>query len=192
LLALPALLLSACAGPTANAPRTPALAHASDWTTVGGVPLVKQQGRSDCGSAALAMVLGHFDPNTNPAEIRAALGPLDDNAPSSGLTAGSLRDLARQRGLEAYVIQASFADLRNELERGHPVLVGLYRIIGNRGYPHYEVIAGINPRDEKVLTADPATGWREESFQKFGARWGLSKSLAIVIFPPEERPLAKK
>ena len=192
MIALPALVLSDCAGHIANAPSTPALTHAAEWTTVAGVPLVRQQGRSDCGSAALAMVLGHFDPNTTPAEIRAALGPLDDRDQTSGLTAASLRNVARAHGLEAYVIQAGFADLRTELERGHPVLVGLYRVVGNRGYPHYEVIAGINPGDQKVLTADPATGWREESFQKFGARWGLSKGLAIVIFPPEERPLARR
>jgi ABC-type bacteriocin/lantibiotic exporter with double-glycine peptidase domain len=205
---LPALILSsllfvACATvapATAVAPRL-----SEPWAQVSGVNLVRQQSRSDCGSAALAMVLSHFDPSIDAASVRRQLGSGDeknagkladqdaDKDKEPGIAAGRLRDVARARGLRAYVIEASLTDLANEIGKGHPVLVGLYRIVGQRAFPHYEVVAGLNRRDQQVLTVDPAEGWRQESVKDFAMRWHLARNLAIVIFPDQSRnpPVAR-
>jgi predicted double-glycine peptidase len=200
---LSALALVACAGRLPGAGPTPALPTAEPWTKVPGIILVRQEGRSDCGSAALATVLSRFDPQIDPARVRTAVGPSTVPAPAGkilaqatsnarpgdGIAAGRLRDVARAEGLQSFVIEATFADLAHELSAGRPVLVGLYRVVGDRGYPHYEVVAGINPRDQQVLLADPATGWRKEALAQFSARWRLARNLAVVILghPPVAR-----
>ena len=192
-LSLLALSALACATSAPGADTAPRLSQ--DWAQVPQVTLVRQQRRSDCGSAALTMVLAHFDPRTEVTQVRQTLGSGDgksagkiaepDTDQQAGIAAGRLRDLARAQGLKAYVIEATFADLAHEIGLGHPVLVGLYRIVGNRGFPHYEVVAGINPRDQMLLLADPAEGWRKEAFSRFAARWQLAHNLAVVIFPAE-------
>jgi predicted double-glycine peptidase len=201
-LTLSALAMPACAGRLPAAGPTPVLPAAEPWTKVPGIILVRQQERSDCGSAALATVLSRFDPRIDPARVRQAVGPATAPAPASpklptataahpgdGIAAGRLRDVARAEGLQAYVIEANLADLSHEVEAGRPVLVGLYRVVGDRAYPHYEVVAGINARDRQVLLADPATGWRKEPLEQFAARWRLAHNLAVVVLgnPPVAR-----
>jgi predicted double-glycine peptidase len=203
---LSALALAACAGRLPDAGPTPILPTAEPWTKVPGIVLVRQEGRSDCGSAALATVLSRFDPRIDPARVRSALGPstvpvpagkiaapnaqsASNARPGDGIAAGRLRDVARAEGLQSYVIEATLADLAHEVNAGRPVLVGLYRVVGDRGYPHYEVVAGINARDQQVLLADPATGWRKEALAQFSARWRLARNLAVVVLghPPVAR-----
>ena len=89
--------------------------------------------------------------------------------------------MVRARGLNAFVITASVADLQHELRLGRPVLVGLLRVVGDQGYPHYEVVAGINQREQQLLLADPAAGWRKESFADFDRRWRPARNLALVV-----------
>jgi predicted double-glycine peptidase len=193
-LVLASLSLAACATTSPVTATPPPLSDA--WAQVPGITLVRQKSRSDCGSAALAMVLSHFDRKTDVTQVRNWLGSGEEKASGKiagqesdaepvepGIAAGRLRDLARERGLRAYVIEATFTDLANELGKGHPVLVGLYRVVGNRGYPHYEVVVGLNRQEQEILTADPAEGWRKESVKQFAARWHLAKNLAVVIFP---------
>jgi predicted double-glycine peptidase len=180
---LPALALGACASSLPSAGPGPRLPTSDAWAQVADVTLVRQLGRSDCGSAALATALSHFDPRTDPAELRKALGPTDPQG-TQGIPAGRLRDLARARGLQAYVIEATLADLAHEIDRGRPVLVGLYRVVGDRGYPHYEVVTGINAQQRQVLLADPANGWRKEDLAEFVRRWTPARNLAVVMLGP--------
>jgi predicted double-glycine peptidase len=160
---------------------TPARPADSGWLLVPGVPLVTQRERADCGAAALAMVLRFWQPATSNETVRSAVGSVDDQ---KGLSAGRLREVARDRGLQAFLIQATFQDLVNEIARGRPVIVGTLQIEGKRGYPHYEVVVGVNPRSNEVLTADPAEGWRERDLQEFEPLWRPSKQLALVMFAP--------
>jgi ABC-type bacteriocin/lantibiotic exporter with double-glycine peptidase domain len=142
--------------------------------------MVAQQGRSDCGSAALAMVLEHHDPANNPALVRQLVGQVGEKG---GVPAGRLRDVARERGLDAFVVEGTFADLVSELRHGRPVLVGVQRVILGTPYAHFMVVAGIDPQDQQILTADPAHGWTQESFADFKANWQAAHNLALVIMP---------
>jgi predicted double-glycine peptidase len=164
---------------------TPARPADSGWLLVPEVPLVTQRERADCGAAALAMVLRYWQPATSNERVREALGVLDDE---KGLAAGRLREIARQMGMQAFLIQGTVEDLVTEITRQRPVLVGTLRVQRGRGYRHYEVVVGVNPRERKILAADPAEGWREHNLDEFEARWRQSRHLALVVFAPEGRP----
>ena len=76
-------------------------------------------------------------------------------APEQGLRAATLRDLARRQGLQAFLIPGQLGDLERELQRRHPVLVGVVKRYGQRAYPHYEVVVGMSRRTQRILTLDP-------------------------------------
>jgi ABC-type bacteriocin/lantibiotic exporter with double-glycine peptidase domain len=159
---------------------TPALPASTGWQAVPAVTLVPQASRTDCGAAALTMVLAHWRSGTTLDAVRAELGPVDDEA---GVQAARLRALARSKGLQAYVIEARFEDLVREVSARRPVIVGVVNVKRGRAYPHYEVVVGVNPRTGRVLTADPATGWRDQPLAELDDRWRLSKHLALVVLP---------
>ena len=163
---------------------TPTRPADSGWLLVPGVPMVTQRERADCGAAALAMVMRFWQPATSNETVRASVGTLDEQ---KGIAAGRLREIARDSGLQAFLIQGTFEDLVREVSQGRPVIVGTLQIEGKRGYPHYEVVVGVNPRDREILTADPAEGWRERDLDDFEPLWRPSKRLALVMFAPEAR-----
>jgi ABC-type bacteriocin/lantibiotic exporter with double-glycine peptidase domain len=144
------------------------------------VTLVPQRSRTDCGAAALTMVLGRWRAGTTLDTVRAQLGPADDE---TGVQAARLRAVARAHGLQAFVIEARFEDLVREVGAGRPVIVGVVNVARGRAYPHYEVVVGVNARTGRVLTADPAAGWREQALGQLDQRWRLSRHLALVVLP---------
>ena len=182
LLAL-ALALAAPACYTGSAQTVPAggmaaMAHDPAWQLAPDVPFIAQRNAHDCGPAALAMVLAHF---------RVAPPAADDPVLARGdVRAGALRDVARARGLEAYVVSGTFDDLFGQVARGRPVLVGLAKpmaLTGGRALAHYEVVVGVNRSRRLILSLDPAVGVRENSFEGFAREWAPSKQVTVVVFP---------
>ena len=151
-----------------------ALARDPEWRIVRDVPFVAQQTTSDCGPAALAMVLAHFGapPATTPELAR------------GDVRAGTLRDVARSQGLEAYVVSGTFDDLFTQVARGRPVLVGLAKpmaFTGGRALAHYEVVVGVNRAKRLILSLDPAVGLRENTLEGFAREWAPTKQVTIVF-----------
>ena len=144
-----------------------------------GVPPVRQIAREDCGAAALAMVLGYWALPVSREDITAANPPV----PERGIRAAALRDFARRRGLQAFIVEGQLADLDRELGRHRPVLVGVMKRFGQRLYPHYEVVVGMSRRDQRVLTLDPAHGLRVNSREGFTAEWTAAGRLTLIVFP---------
>src|SRR5262245_10329399 len=105
--ALLALALAAPACYTGSAHTVPpgtatAMGRDPAWQITPDVPFVAQRTAHDCGPAALAMVLAHF---------RVAPPAADHPELARGdVRAGALRDVARERGLEAYVVSGTFDD----------------------------------------------------------------------------------
>jgi hypothetical protein len=85
-------------------------------------------------------------------------------------------------------VEGEPADLHRELGRHRPVLVGVVKRKGRRAYPHYEVVVGINPQRQRILTLDPARGRREKSLERFTAEWAAAGRLTLVVFPPTPAP----
>jgi ABC-type bacteriocin/lantibiotic exporter with double-glycine peptidase domain len=148
------------------------------WRIVPGVPFVEQRAENDCGAAALAMVLRYWG---LPVRLE-AITPGQPRHAERGLRAGELRDFARGRGLEAFVVQGQLTDLWAEIERARPVIVGLGKPYGDERLAHYEVVVGLHRQRRRILTLDPARGWRENSLEAFAAEWAPAQQLLLVVF----------
>jgi ABC-type bacteriocin/lantibiotic exporter with double-glycine peptidase domain len=174
-----AITLAGCYHGTARSVSPGELGRERGWTAVSDLRVIRQSGERDCGAAALAMLLRHWSVTTTPEEILAAV----PRGPGHGITLGALRDLARQKGLAAFVIKGELADLTSELELGRPVLVGLVQRHGKQGLSHFGVVAGINPITRRVLLLDPARGLREDGFEGFATEWAAAGWATLVIVP---------
>jgi len=177
--ALLALCESGCYLGSARNARLADLAGDDGWEFVEGVPAVRQAANEDCGAAALAMVLGYWKRPVTRDGIIAANPP----APDRGIKAAALRDFTRQQGLQAFVIQGQFADLDREIHWHRPVLVGVMKRYGRGVYSHYEVVVGINRKDQRILAIDPAHGPRVDSREGFATEWAAAGQVALVVFP---------
>lgn len=145
------------------------------------VPVVRQTTPSNCGAASLSMVLQYWGTPLTIDEIASELPP----SPADGsFKAGDLRDFARAHGLKAFVVAGSVEDLRKQLEKKRPVLVGIVKRTGlNRGLPHYVVVVGYDEKKGRILLLDPAEGWREHRVGGFLEEWEASGRVALVAFP---------
>ena len=106
-----------------------------------------------------------------------------------GIKLRLLRDLARQRGLEAFAIRATLDDLHNELSKGRPVLLGLILPHENdRSRSHYEVAIALNTTDGTLITIDPATGgWMRRTPQVLDIEWKPAGYVALVVTGDKSR-----
>ena len=157
---------------------TPAdLGGAEGWERIDGVPEVRQVARQDCGAASLAMVLGYWGRPVPREELANATDS------EQGVRAATLRDLARRQGLQAFLIPGQLSDLDRELQRRHPVLVGVVKRYGRRAYPHYEVVVGMSRRTQRILTLDPAGGLRVDSREGFAAEWAAAGHVTLIAYP---------
>lgn len=190
ILMLPLLLGAATSGcyiGTAHefSPRT--LELDPGWIFVPNVPLIRQEEHSDCGAAALAMALTYWGSTTNVDEVTAAF----PTSPNHGIKAGELREFARKKGFDAFIIKGDLNDLASELKKRRPVLVGLVKPYGTKRAHHYEVVVGIHPAQKRVVTLDPAKGWRENSFEGFAKEWIPGEQVTLIVFKPQERAAAR-
>jgi hypothetical protein len=164
---------------------TPAMGADPGWALVPRVPLVRQRGQADCGVAALAMVVRFWQPAATADEVRSALAFRPDEP---GVEAGRLRNVARTRGLAAFLVEGTLDDLSHEVERGRPVIVGLVRRAGRKAVAHYVVVVGVNRQRQHLLTADPQHGWTEVSQSTFDSEWQPAHRLTMVVLPHEATP----
>ncbi|MBA3454842.1 MAG: C39 family peptidase [Deltaproteobacteria bacterium] len=160
-------------------------ALAGEWVRAAPTPVVLQRAQTDCGLAALAMVAGAWGRSWSVAELARHLKPT-----AKGVRLGALRDLARARGLEAYVVKGQFADLANELAKGRPVLLGLVLPFDqDNNLHHFEVAIAINPRDGTVVTLDPSTGdMLKRSRKVLDLEWRHAGYATLVVVADRENP----
>ena len=177
--ALATLVLAGCSTYLGGSrPVEPSELAAPGWIAVTNVPYIAQAEDLDCGAAALAMVLVHWQAVRGIEEVRAACPP----NPEWGIEAGALRDFARKRGLEAYLIEGDFKVFEKELARGRPVLVGMFKRTLGGLVTHFEVVVGYHPDHKLVATLDPSLGVRVNDESGFTEEWGLAKRLTLVVF----------
>lgn len=162
------------------------LAEQPGWVRLDDVKLVRQRGIKDCGSAALATVLGYLHPGGPAALDRQSIDVALREEPGRGLAAGQLRDYARSHGFDAFVIQGAVEDLEHEVQAGRPVIVGVHKPLSDgEALAHYEVFIGFNPELDEVLTLDPARGLRRFELPGFLEEWEATGHVAIVVMPKE-------
>jgi ABC-type bacteriocin/lantibiotic exporter with double-glycine peptidase domain len=175
------ILVAACAaGCYQGTQRTVSLrdvAKDPGWTVVHDVPVIRQQAEHDCGPAALASILARWG-------IPDALAQIHREVASDprGAAAGDLRDFAKKKGLDAFLIVGEEADLAREIASGRPVLVGLLQRYSNgQVLSHYEVVVGLNEARHRILLLDPGNGPREDSLEAFTREWQGSKRLTLIV-----------
>lgn len=149
------------------------------WLLVEDMRLIRQSQHSDCGAAALAMMLTFWSVPHSMEEILSTI----PNTPDRGMELGELRDFAKKKGLAAFVIKGEMTDLVSEVGKNRPVLVGLVQRQGDKDVSHYEVVAGINPKAHQVFLLDPAKGLREDSYRGFLFEWEKAGRPTLVIVP---------
>ena len=152
-----------------------------DWQHAARVPLLSQEGPSDCGAAALSAVLRYWSLPASIDDVRRACPSGPD-----GIKAGDLRSFARDQGLKAFLIEGTLADLERELSKRRPVLVGLALRQGDTLLTHYEVVVGVHRQDKRIVTLDPARGWRAWTWADFDRLWAPARRLSLVCFRAEE------
>lgn len=133
------------------------LAVAMLWSAATGVwldvPYIRQE-KNGCGAASIAMVMQYWigkgastprsdaDPHT--------IQKLLYSRRAEGIFVSDMEGYFREKGFEAFAIRGEWADLRNHIEKGRPLIVCL-----KEGAPlHYVVVAGVDARF--VLLNDPA------------------------------------
>lgn len=148
------------------------------WVAVRDVPVVLQEEMTDCGAASLAMILSHWKVGATLEEVTRKCPMI----PEKGIRAKDLRDYAKSCGLRSYLIHGCWEDLEKELGLGRPVIVGLVKPDGNAIITHYEVVAGIHPESESVVTIDPSRGFCKLSRSSFCKEWDPAGYLTLVFF----------
>ena len=174
------LLASGCYLGSARNTSLADLGGDKNWEMLEGVREVHQVDREDCGAAALAMVLGYWGLPITRDAIEAAMPP------AGGIRADDLRNFARRRGMQAFLIRGQLDDFQRELQLRRPVLVGLMKRHPWRFYPHYEVVVGINRAKQRILTLDPAHGLRLNSSEGFTAEWAKAGYLTLIVFRQDQ------
>jgi ABC-type bacteriocin/lantibiotic exporter with double-glycine peptidase domain len=148
------------------------------WVRVGDIPLILQRAEHDCGAATVAMVLAHWD-RIIPFERLIEGLPKDYRQRYS---TEDLKKLLESHGLRARMIAGSQDILFAELSKGRPTIVGLGKVSIDGAHPHFEVVVAYHPVENRVVTLDPARGWRENALSGFMDEWDLAKRTQIVAY----------
>ena len=151
------------------------------WLRAGDVPLILQKSERDCGAAAAAMVLSYWNRPVPSEEIAARLLLPE----ARGIPAGDLRSYLESKGLQAFVVEGNLADLERQVRKGRPLIVGLVLPYLDRAALHYEVVVAVHPVEKRVVTLDPARGWRENHLDGFFAEWEPAGRLLLTAWEPE-------
>jgi len=119
------------------------------------VPFVKQHGNG-CGAACISMVIGYWSghggpPGEDVATIQRALYSKE----AKGIFATEMSAYLARAGFRTFDFSGTWADLREHLSKGRPLIVCLGEQ-GRRGPLHYVVVTGLDWRQDLVMVNDPA------------------------------------
>ena len=162
---------------------TPALFAA---TLLLDVPLVHQQ-RNGCGPASLQMIEAYWNANralrppSAPAQSAASLPA----TPEGGTSLADMRRYLDANGYHAFTMQASMADLQQQIAKGRALIVTLEMKRGTGKGLHYVVVTGFD--EKKIFVNDPAKrkpGSVERA--KFEAAWNHAGRWILLGVPRSE------
>ena len=170
---------SGCTGVSLDAVRADATSGHGHLIT--GVPFIPQE-EYQCGPAALAMVLQFYGAALGQEEIAQEI-----YLPSiRGTLNLDLELYARRRGFHARSFQGTLPRAKDELRRGHPLIV--FQDLGVPLYPvpHFAVLLGYSDRARVVVLHSGLTAFRIVSYADFERSWGQRRAWGLLITPQGE------
>lgn len=177
-----AIGLAACARPQAPVVSF-GVSDLAPRISLTAVPFHPQAERSDCGPAALAMMLGWSGIDTDPR----ALAPAVYTPGREGTLQSDIIQASRRAGRLALKVQ-SLRDLLAELDAGNPVLV--LQNLGLARFPvwHYAVAMGYDLEDATLFLHSGRKARHAMDFKAFEASWQSSERWALTITRPDRLP----
>jgi ABC-type bacteriocin/lantibiotic exporter with double-glycine peptidase domain len=121
------------------------------------VPYIHQE-KDGCGSASVAMVMQYWlgkRAGVSTERSEAARIQKELYSPKAhGIYASAIENYLRSSGFEVFAFRGEWKDLREQVEKGRPLIVSLKP--GRGSDLHYVVVAGVAPEDSAVVLNDPA------------------------------------
>ena len=155
------------------------------------VPFVKQSPEG-CGAASLAMVMQYWQakattrptPDSNAEHILSVLRSPE----AHGIYASTMERYLKDHGYATFPMAGRWEDLREQLEKGRPLIVAL-RPSGSSKIMHYVVVAGLDNAASLVMFNDPAgrklTTLDRKAFEK---EWNASGKWTLLALPQKAEP----
>ena len=153
------------------------------------VPFVKQQ-KDGCGAASIAMVMQYWlrqqgqpaDGSADAAEIQRALY----SRQARGIYASDLERYFQQRGYRTFAFRGEWADLKQHLEKGRPLIVALKPASGNVPL-HYVVVTGLEWEQGLLLVNDPAQRkLLKQDRSSFEREWSAAGKWTLLALPQSD------
>jgi ABC-type bacteriocin/lantibiotic exporter with double-glycine peptidase domain len=149
------------------------------------VPFVKQE-KNGCGAASIAMVMQYWRntgerthaESVDATAIQRSLYSRD----AHGIYASDLERYFRQNGFHTFAIHAEWNDLRQQLEKGRPLIVALRP--GASSSLHYAVVTGLDWQQQLVMLNDPAQRkLLKQERSSFEKEWKAAGNWALLAVP---------
>jgi ABC-type bacteriocin/lantibiotic exporter with double-glycine peptidase domain len=146
------------------------------------VPFVKQD-TNGCGAASIAMVMQYWQvqlgqgPAVDATEIQRILYSRRGN----GIYASDMERYFREHGFRTFAFRGAWADLKDHLEKGRPLVVALK---AGHHDAHYVVVAGLDWRQDLVLKNDPAERkLLKQDRASFEKEWEAAANWTLLAVP---------
>lgn len=154
------------------------------------VPFVKQE-KDGCGAASIAMVMQYWlkqQPSTevsgDPTAIQRALYSKEGR----GIYASDLQRYFQEHGFRTFAFQGTWEDLKQQLEKGRPLIVAL-KPAQRSADLHYVVVAGLDWEQNIVLVNDPAERkLLKQERSSFERQWSAAGKWTLLAVPEPHLP----
>ena len=150
------------------------------------VPFVKQE-KNGCGAASIAMVMQYWTlqqgrtaaPASDAIQIQRALY----SGHAHGIYASDVERYLQQQGFRTFAFPGKWNDLKQQLEKGRPLIVALKPDSGNMPL-HYVVVAGLDWEQALVLINDPAQRkLLKQDRSSFEREWSAAGKWTLLAVP---------
>lgn len=154
------------------------------------VPFVAQP-KNGCGAASIAMVMQYWerDPgqsHTAQANVETIQRTLYSNQ-VQGIFASAMQRYFQDTGYRTFAIHGAWADLKANLEKGRPLIVGLAPE-GPHEPLHYVVVAGMDWQNDWIFVNDPAQRkLLKVGRAEFEKQWAATQDWMLLAVPQQPR-----
>ncbi|HXW54980.1 MAG TPA: C39 family peptidase [Candidatus Cybelea sp.] len=150
------------------------------------VPFLSQP-RNGCGAASIAMVMQYWDKNLGRAPSAREDVTMIQRAlyskQAKGIFASAMERYLRDAGYRTFAIHGEWSDLRENLEKGRPLIVGLAPQ-GPHDPLHFVVVAGMDWQNDWIFLNDPAQRkLLKMGRAEFAQQWAATQHWTLLAVP---------